>query len=718
MNQVLQDLRTGQTSISAVPTPLCRRGTLLINSKRSLISAGTERMLVEFGQANLLDKARSQPEKVRQVLDKARTDGWLSTFDAVRSKLGQPIPLGYCNVGSVVEVGDGVTGYTVGDRVASNGHHAEAVCVPQNLCARIPDGVSDEEAAFTVPGAIALQGIRLLQPTLGERIAVLGLGLLGLLAVKLLRANGCRVLGVDVAADRLELARQAGAEVVDAGADPVAAGMAFSQGRGMDGVLITASTPSDAVVRQAAQMSRKRGRLVLVGVVGLNLDRADFYEKELSFQVSCSYGPGRYDSAYEDKGRDYPFGLVRWTEQRNFDAVLQLIADGGLDVKPLVTHTVPLGEAERAYRLLTDDPQALGIMLTYADTPAEPVRTIAGDPAGAEEGRSVGSCRVGMIGAGNFATAVMLPCLKKSGAGLQAIASAGGTAAAVAGRKFGFAEMTAEVSRLMSDPSINTVFVATRHNTHARLAVESLRAGKHVFVEKPLALNLTELDDIRRALDESPGVHLMVGFNRRFAPLAVKMKKMLDQRAQPMNLVYTVNAGAIPADHWTQDRDVGGGRIIGEGCHFIDLLRFLVGYGIAGVEARMVGGEGGGVREDKMTIMLDFADGSCGVVHYLANGNKSFPKERLEVFGDGRVLVLDNFRVLEGHGWPGFRRERLWRQDKGHQAEVDAFVALVEKGGEPLIPWQELEEVSLATFAAVRKAGEPASGLFEGPPPA
>jgi len=711
MQQILQNLKTGTTEVVHVPSPCVAPGQLLIRTCASLISAGTERMLVEFGQANLLEKARSQPERVRQVLDKVRTDGLLPTLEAVRNKLDQPLSLGYCNAGVLLEIGSGVEGFAVGDRVASNGPHAEVVCVPHNLCAHIPDSVSDDDAAFTVPGAIALQGIRLLSPTLGERIVVSGLGLLGLLAVQILVANGCQVLGLDYSRERLALARQFGAQVIDlsTGEEPIAAGLAFSHGLGVDGVLITASTKSDAPVHQAAQMSRKRGRIVLVGVVGLNLQRVDFYEKELTFQLSCSYGPGRYDPAYEAQGHDYPVGFVRWTEQRNFEAVLQLMADGKLVVKPLISHRVPQAQAREAYRLLTDDSSALGILLTYPETAPDLRRSVVVTEKRATRPPQSTTPVVGIIGAGHFTTGVLLPALAKTSAQRKAIASAGGASAAIAARKFGFQEATSDYQSLLDDPEINTVFITTRHNVHARMVVEALQAGKHVFVEKPLALNREELAAIGQALTQPPGRHLTVGFNRRFAPLAVRMKGLLERRTQPLSLVYTVNAGAISADHWTQDPTVGGGRIIGEGCHFIDFLRYLVGHPITSVEARMMGEAPGlSVRDDKIMLLLSFTDGSLGAVHYLANGSKQFPKERLEVFSQGRVLALDNFRSLRGYGWPHLRRTRTWRQDKGHMAEVATFIERVAQGGAPLISWAELEEVTLATFAAVeRTAGLP-----------
>jgi predicted dehydrogenase/threonine dehydrogenase-like Zn-dependent dehydrogenase len=719
VKQILQYLKTGATEIVDVPAPACLPGHLLISTQRSLISAGTERMLVEFGQANLLAKARMQPDRVRQVLDKMRTDGLLPTLEAVFARLDQPLPLGYCNAGVVLEVGPGVTGFVVGDRVVSNGPHAEIVCVPQNLCARIPENVSDEDAAFTVLAAVGLQGIRLINPTIGEAVVVTGLGLLGLMTVQMLAASGCRVLGIDFDPYRCALARQFGAEAVDlsAGADPVATALTFSRGRGVDAVLITASTKSSDPVHQAAQMCRKRGRIVLVGVTGLELNRADFYEKELTFQVSCSYGPGRYDEAYEQKGQDYPFGFVRWTEQRNFEAVLELMAAGKVDVTPLISERVPIAQAPDAYRRLTEDRALLGLLLTYPETEPDLRRTVVVDDKNTRrENQARNATRntqhaspvVGVIGAGNFASLVLLPALSKTPARLKTVASGNDPSAAIAARKFGFQQATTDYHTILTDPEINTVFIATRHDTHARMVVEALQAGKHVFVEKPLALTRAELAEVRTAHQETANLHLIVGFNRRFSLLAVKLKALLAGRSQPLGLVYTVNAGAIPANHWTQDPKIGGGRIIGEGCHFIDFLRFLVGQPLIGVEAHMVGAAPGiEVREDKMTIVLEFADGSLGTVHYLANGSKQFPKERVEVFSEGRVVALDNFKSLRAYGWPGFRRMNRWRQDKGHAAEIAAFVERITTGGEPLIPWPELEEASLATFAAVERAQVP-----------
>ena len=711
MKQILQDLKTGDTQLVEIPCPRVQAGALLIRTRASVISAGTERTLLAFGKANLLEKARQQPDKVRQVFDKVRTDGLLPTLEAVRAKLEQPLPLGYCNAGVVLEVGANVQGFAPGDRVVSNGPHAEVVRIPQNLCARIPPGVSDESAALTVLGAIALQGIRLVQPTLGESIVVIGLGLIGLLTVQLLRAHGCRVLGVDFEASRLALASAFGAETVKlaAGGDPIAAGLAFAHGRGVDGVLITASTQGSEPVHQAAQMCRKRGRIVLVGVTGLALSRADFYEKELSFQVSCSYGPGRYDAAYEEEGHDYPLGFVRWTAQRNFEAVLDMLADGRLDVTSLISHRFPLAQAVEAYKLLGEGTASLGIILQYPEPPEPAIRqeTIV-LPRRSQIARVMSHAVpvIGMVGAGNYATQVLLPALQGTQAHLKSIASSGGVSGAQAGRKFGFETTTTDTSSLFTDNTINTLVIATRHDSHALLVCRALEVGKHVFVEKPLALTSKELEHIVKTYQavssqQAPPL-LMVGFNRRFAPQVQKMKALLDSVQAPKSFIMTVNAGEVPPHHWTQDAQVGGGRIIGEGCHFIDLLRFLAGCPITGVQGTMLGATPGvSVREDKMSFTLTFSDGSFGTVHYLANGHKSFPKERLEVFCAGRVLQLDNFRMLRGYGWPGFKKMRLWRQDKGHKAEITAFVQAVQQGGPSLIPFEELVEVTRASFEVV-----------------
>lgn len=666
--------------------------------------------MVEFGRAGWIDKARQQPDKVRMVLDKIKTDGLMPTLESVRNKLDQPLSMGYCNVGTVISGQSSAVGsrFKEGDRVASNGKHAEVVSVPINLCAKVPDNVSDDEAVFTVVGAIALQGIRLVRPTLGETVVVAGLGLIGLITVQLLRANGCRVLGIDLDREKLDLAESFGAKGVNlaAGEDPVAAAQAFSRRRGVDAVIIAASAKSSEPVHQAALMCRKRGRIVLVGVTGLELSRADFYEKELSFQVSCSYGPGRYDSSYEEKGQDYPFGFVRWTEQRNFEAVLDMMADGRLDVKPLISHRFAIGEAGKAYELIGGLAPSLGILLDYPDQATDPrsrerllTRTISfiQTGVGRQESavRNQQSAVLAFIGSGNYATNVLIPAFKATGARLTTVASDGGVSGLHAGRKFGFEKTTTDTARVLADGQVNAVVITTRHDSHARLVCDALRSGKHVFVEKPLCLTIGELVEIESVYSafgtrSSALPLLMVGFNRRFAPQVQKIKTLLDTVAGPKAFVMTVNAGAIPAGHWTQDSEIGGGRIVGEACHFIDLLRFLVGAPIA--KWRQM--EMDSATHDTVTLQLGFVDGSTGTVHYFANGNKSFPKERLEVFTSGRVLQLDNFRKLSGFGWPGFKKMNLWRQDKGQLACARAFIDAVTNGTMSPVPFEEIIEVS------------------------
>jgi predicted dehydrogenase/threonine dehydrogenase-like Zn-dependent dehydrogenase len=732
MKQLLQSLKTGVCKVVDVPTPASSSGQLLIATSCTLVSAGTERMLVDFGKANLFEKVRQQPDKVKQVLEKVRTDGLLPTLDAVRSKLDQPLALGYCNAGVVMQ--SVVEGFAVGDRVVSNGNHAEMVRVPQNLCAKIPDSVDDESAAFTVLAAIGLQGIRLAQPTIGEAFVVQGLGLIGLVTVQMLRANGCRVLGIDFNSARCELARQFGVSTVDLskGEDAIATALEFSRGKGVDAVLICASTKSDEVVHQSAEMCRKRGRIVLVGVVGLNLRRDDFYKKEISFQVSASYGPGRYDPAYEDQGHDYPIGFVRWTQQRNFEAVLDMMAAGTLNVKPLITHRFTIEDAAKAYELL-DDASVLGIVIEYpgdsrsvdrvvalratrdddksviARSPqgdaaihapnGSPRGVAARDDAGNVIARAEGPWQstpvIGFIGAGNYASRILIPAFKQANVELDTLASSTGVSSVHHGRKAGFAHATTDLNTIWNSPRTNTVVIATRHNAHASQVVAALKVGKHVFVEKPLCLTMGELDEIRVALrhreeahgadvaihaangspcfvrdDESNNPILMVGFNRRFSPHIQKIKQLLDTVTAPKSFIMTVNAGPIPPDHWTQDPHSGGGRIIGEACHFIDLLRFLAAAPITEFDRSFMASP----TRDTATITLKFADGSVGTIHYFANGSKAFPKERLEVFTAGRVLALDNFRRLSGYGWPGFSKMNLWGQDKGQVACVRAFV--------------------------------------------
>lgn len=585
MLQILQDLKNGETQVMEVPVPMVGKGQVLIQTHASLISVGTEKMLVDFGKGNLLQKARKQPDKVRQVLEKIKTDGLKPTLDAVTNRLEQPLPLGYCNAGTVLEVGEGVTGFQPGDRVVSNGCHADVVAVPMNLCAKIPAGVSFEDASFTVIGSIALQGIRLADISLGGNVAVIGLGLVGLTCVQLLLAAGCRVFGIDFVQDRCDMAQAFGAETFNpaSGGDPVAAGLAFSRSYGMDAVIITASTASNEPVKQAAHLSRKRGKIVLVGVIGLNLSRADFYEKELSFQVSASYGPGRYDPNYESGGQDYPYGFVRWTAQRNFEAVLDMMAAGKMDVSQMITNRYPFAEAGRAYESL-DAPGTMGIVLNYdisQDFTDRARRTLNLERSG-----TGGSVSVGLIGAGVFTKRQLLPNLKASpDVQLKTISSAQGLNAALLARKFGIETATTDVDLLFNNPDINTLVITTPHSSHAHFIKRALQAEKAIFIEKPLCVNREEMAEIKDLYEASSQPQLMIGFNRRFAPHTVKMKSLLSVVKAPKSFVMTVNAGSLPAGHWTGDRSVSGGRIVGEGCHFVDLLRHLAGCPITSLKA-------------------------------------------------------------------------------------------------------------------------------------
>ena len=691
MKIVLNNIRNGQISVEKVPSPLPMGGSVLIQTITTLISAGTERMMIDFGKGGYLHKALSQPDRVKEVITKASTDGIGATYDAIKTKLDQPLALGYCNVGTVLN--GGATGFKIGSRVVSNGGHAEIVRVPKNIVARIPDEVDDQTAAFTVLGAIGLQGVRLVNPTVGETVVVTGLGLIGLLTVQILKANGCRVLGIDYDSAKCELAKKFGAEIVDLSKkqDPIVMAGAFSRGRGVDAVIITASSKSNDIVHQAAAMCRKRGRIVLVGVVGLELSRADFYEKELSFQVSCSYGPGRYDEDYEDKGIDYPLGFVRWTQQRNFEAVLDLMASGSIDIRPLISHRFKIDDAVEAYEKL-DDRLSLGILLDYQGTSAESL--LENTVILSEKSSSLAQKgNVAFIGGGNYASRVLIPAFRRAGANLIAVVTSGGISAVHHGKKNGFLKASTGIDQALGD-TVDSVVIATQHNLHASQTVKALGMGKHVFVEKPLALTHDEIAKIEASQEESKSM-VMVGYNRRFSPHIQKIKSLLDAKPSPKTFIMTMNAGEIPKEHWTQDTEIGGGRIIGEACHYIDLMRFLAGSKIKSFNAVKMG-ENDFVEttEDKALISLTFVDGSMGSIHYFANGGKSFPKERIEVFCDNAVLQLDNFRKLRGFGWKGFNKMNLWSQDKGQDACVNAFIESVKEGGKNPIPQDEIFEVA------------------------
>lgn len=714
MKQILQSFKTGETTLEEVPTPLAGRGSVLIQTTRSLVSLGTERMIVEFGKSNLIAKARQQPDKVKQVLHKIKTEGLLPTMEAVFSKLEQPLPLGYCNVGRVIALGDGVTGFAIGDRVASNGHHAEYVSLPKNLVAKIPDTVDDEEAAFTVIGSIGLQGIRLCNPLFGETIVVFGLGLIGLLTSQMLQSNGCRVIGIDIDIEKCQLAQQWGVIPVNPskGNDAVKSVMERTDNIGADGVIITASAKTNEIISQAARMSRKRGRIILVGVIGLNISRAEFYEKELTFQVSCSYGPGRYDVNYEQKGIDYPLPFVRWTEKRNFEAILHAISAGTLKVKELITEVVDLDDYLKIYGDIVHS-RAIASILKYPEKII--IKEGAKNTLVLKKHFFKGNKGVvGVIGAGNFTKMTMLPALKGSGADLKYIASAGGVSCTALAKKFGFAYSTTDYTQILNDPDVDTVLITTRHNSHAKFVIESLRAGKNVFVEKPLALNQEQLNQIIKAYN-NPGVNsppsshhlaptLTVGFNRRFSPHLEVIKKALGEKPGTINIIATMNAGNIPAGVWVHDLQVGGGRIIGEACHYMDLCVFLTGSEIQSVCMNAMG-ETLQENTDNASILLRFKNGSNAVVNYLANGSKVYSKERIEVFSHERVFIMDNFRTTKAFGTKGFR-DKSTRIDKGHKNQFKKFIQLIQNGGEPMIPFNEIVNVTKASFAAIQSLRE------------
>jgi predicted dehydrogenase/threonine dehydrogenase-like Zn-dependent dehydrogenase len=696
MKQIIQDLSNGDTILIDVPAPLVRPGQILIQTTKSLVSLGTERMLVEFGKSNLLQKARQQPDKVKEVISKINTDGLRPTINAVLNKLGQPLPLGYCNVGKVIAVGKGVDDIIVGDRVVSNGPHAEIVCIPQNLVAKIPNNVTDEEAAFTVVGAIGLQGIRLINPTFGETVVVVGLGLIGLITAQLLKANGCNVIGFDYDANKVLLAKTLGIDAINPseGVDQVSYVLNVTNSIGADAVIITASNKSNEIISQAAKMSRKRGRIVLVGVIGLEISRADFYEKELTFQVSCSYGPGRYDENYEQKGEDYPLAFVRWTEKRNFEAVIQAIANKNINVEALITEKIELEDYQKIYNNMSGN-NSIASILVYPEKEIilnRSIEIISNNFKPHKRGT------IGIIGAGNFTSAMILPCLKNTTAQLKYISSSSGLTGTTLAKKYKIKNSTTDNNIILEDKEVDLVMITTRHNSHAKLVIESLNAGKNVFVEKPLALNEDELNQIINAYKTS-GKTLTVGFNRRFAPLAIQMKKALGVTVTPMNISATMNAGFIPSKAWVNDMEIGGGRIIGEACHFIDLISYLAGSKVKSVCMNSMGIESK-ENTDNACILLKYQNGTNAVINYFSNGSKSYSKERVEVFHQDRTLIMDNWRKLKGFGFKNFNSASS-SQDKGHQNQFNLLINAFQNGGNQIILFDEIVNTTKASFAAI-----------------
>jgi len=698
MKQVLQNVKTGEVSITEVPLPAVRPGFVLVRTAASLISAGTERLTVEAGQKSLVSRAVAQPALVKQVIQRARTEGVANTVDAVRAKLASAIALGYSAAGTVLQTGEGVANFRAGDRVACAGvgyaSHAEVIAVPQNLCVRVPKTVDFESAAFGTLGAIALQGVRLAELTLGESVAVIGLGLIGQLTVQLVKANGCRVFGIDLDAKKIELGKQLG---VDDGCAPDVASKQireWSRGRGADAVLITAATESNQPVELAGEISRLKGRVIVVGAVGLNVPRHTFYDRELTFRISKSYGPGRYDPDYEERGHDYPIGYVRWTEGRNIEAFLDLVAAGRVQVAPLVTHRFDLTKTGDAYKLITGEVNEpyTGVVLKY-DTQRELETRV---PL-AKQTETQDAVRIGMLGAGGYAKGVLLPQFKAAGAGFQSIATATGLTAREVGARFNFKFCASSADEVIRDESVNLIVIATRHASHAELAQQALTAGHHVFVEKPLAVNDEQLDSLLAAAANARG-QLMIGFNRRFSPLGMAAKDFFAGCDVPLSISYRINAGRVPRTHWVNDQNEGG-RIIGEVCHFIDFMHFLTGALTTRVYAEAIGGRNANVTdEDSIFITLKLADGSNGSIAYLAEGDSALPKERIEIFGGGKSFVIDDFRSAIQYADGREKITKLRDQDKGQAEETRLVCAMVRDGKPAPIALDDMATTTRATF--------------------
>ena len=706
MKQVVQNLKNGKTEVIEVPVPDNKEGFLLIKTAASVVSAGTERNLVEFASKSLAGKARSRPDLMKQVIDKARREGILTTLESTMNRLEQPLPLGYSSAGTVVSIGKGVKNFTPGQRVvcAGGGYavHAEFALVPRNLAAMLPDSVSFEEGAFATLGAIALNGIRLAQPQLGEKTAIIGLGLVGLITAQLVRAAGCDVYGFDINPARVDFSNSVGVKSM-LNAEAIAQYLSVTRGRGFDHVLICADTPSDDTVELAGIIARDRANIISIGVVGLNLPRNLYYEKELAFRVSRSSGPGRYDSEYEQNGKDYPLGYVRWTEGRNLEAFVDLLANQEIDIQQLITHRFALNQAEQAYDLISGKTQEdyLGVVLTYPEVSSPPQRKVEIKTSFSPGTRSEKSIALGVLGAGNYAASVFLPTIIKSNnARLVGIASSGGVSAQALGKKFGFELAASSTAEILDNKDINTIAILTRHDTHARLTLEGLKRGKHVYCEKPLSLDKEGLAKIEEELAKDEHAYLSVGFNRRFAHFSIKLRGFFINRVEPMYIHYRVNAGYLPPSHWLHDPLLGGGRLIGEGCHFIDFLTYLVGQPILRVNVSALADKGK-YSQDNLNIHLDFQDGSIGTIAYLSNGNRNISKEYIEVFCAGKIGILDDFHTLS---LADQSRKKIQRSrfslDKGHRSAWQSFVSAITEGGREPIPYQEILHSSYATLAS------------------
>ena len=694
MKQVFQSLTSGKTELLDLPSPKLNDNSILIASSISLISSGTEKMLIDFGKASFIEKALKQPEKVNQVINKAKTDGIGPAIEAVKSKMEEPIALGYSNVGKIKAIGKNVKGFHVGERVVSNGPHADLVNVPYNLCAKVPDKVTNEQASFTVIASIGMQGIRLAKPSLGETFVVSGLGLIGLITAQLLKANGCNVLGLDPDISKCNIAESLGIKslCLSNNRDAISWCLNNNNNNEVDGVLIAASTESNDPIDTAAQICRQRGRIILIGISGLNLKRDYFYKKEIKFQVSCSYGPGRYNNQYEEKCNEYPIGLVRWSLNRNFQAVLEKISDNSLNVDKLISSEYDFEDSVNAYEELSKKSSSiLGIILKYKND-IDQNQTINIKQKFIVKDNSIESLKnpsLSVIGAGNYSGRVLIPALHKYGANLNTITANNGIKPLLLGEKFGFEKASTDVNSTINSKDSDIIVITTRHNSHGELIIKALNAGKHIFVEKPLCIKNEELTQIMANYNNSR--ILMIGYNRRFSPLIQEMKKTLDSKNSPKTYIYTCNAGSLGKDHWHNDLEIGGGRLISEACHFVDLLRHLNGNKIKNLSVKSLSHISNQVSET-YTITIEFNDGSMGTIHYLADGHNSFPKERLEVFAENSIIQLDNFRKLSYWNSNGLKVKRS-KQDKGHNQCIKEFLDSIKKGKQSPIPINEIFEV-------------------------
>lgn len=693
MKQIIQDIKSGKTILEKVPAPSVGYGEILIKTKSTLVSLGTEKMLINFGKSGYIGKIKQQPEKFKLAINKIKSDGLKPTLEAIFRKLDQPIPLGYSNSGVVLDVGEGVKHIRKGDRVACNGFHAEIVSVPENLVAKIPSNVSYDEAAFTVVGSIGLQGIRLLNPTFGETVVVFGLGVIGLIAAQILKSNGCNVIGIDIDEEKLKIANKLGIKTINSKKQDIISKVnELTSDVGADGVLITASSKSNKLINDSAKMCRKRGRVILIGVIGLDINRSEFYEKEITFQVSCSYGPGRYDSIYEDKGLDYPIGFVRWTEKRNFEAFLEAISNKLIDLKPLISKRVSLDNFFDIYNNI-DDNSIANIIEFDNKISSFNENIIQIHETNYKSTKAI----IGIIGAGEFTSSTLLPNLNKVKSQIKYIASAKGLRGTILAKKYKIQKSTTDYKNLLKDKDISGVIISTRHNLHASQVINSLKADKHTFVEKPLAITYKELLEVKKVYENSNS-SLTVGFNRRFSPFSIDAKKSLGDDPGQINIVTTMNAGFLPKEHWAHDMEVGGGRIIGEACHYIDLISFLSNSYVKSV-LMTPNGLNSNINSDNGTIILKYANGSLGVINYFSNGHKSYSKERIEIYQSGKNIIIDNFKKIKYFGYGKQNKTRF--QNKGHYNQFKSWNNFLINGGKPLIEFNSLYNTSMASICAV-----------------